>query len=170
MTAGYVSVRVVDETGKQLDSDVVLAYYAFSPLYDVISALVRVSTVGELFELSKRGGFKVRFSREEVAWKVEHYQYSAVKGVLRPHEDGGFLLEVVVPALKGELGERALLGAWRAQRACGELRGELEKLRERVSQLEDGLKELRAMVEGVNLKVEMLSRARESEEVGEEQE
>jgi len=175
-SAGYVSIRVVDDTGKQLDSDVVLAhlYVTGSPLYNVVSSLIRAGHIGELFALFRREGFKVRY--EGGVWKVEHYQYSGVKGVLHPQEDGGFILEVTVPAIKFDPAEHALLGAWRAIRMCNELRGELEKLRERVGQLEDRLKELReelrVMVENVNLKVERLRalRARaEGEEVGEEE-
>jgi hypothetical protein len=174
MSAGFVSAKIFDEAGRQLDSDAVLAYYYISnsPLYELVSSLVRVSNIGDLFSYFRREGFKVRFSKEEGVWRIEHYSYP-VKAVLHPEEDGGFLLEVIVPAVKGEPGERALLGAWRALKACNELREELEKLRGRVSQLEDRLKELgeelRAMVESVDLKVERLKEV-VSEGEGEEQE
>ena len=165
---GHVSVRVVDKEGRRLDSNVVLAslYITSSPLYEVVNTIVRVSNVGDLFSCFWKEGFKVRY--EGGVWKVEHYQYSEVKGVLHPQEDGGFVLEVVVPAIKFDPAEHALLGAWRAMRMCNELRGELEKLRERVGQLEGRLKELReelrVMVENVDLKVERLRARAEGEE------
>jgi len=148
MHAGYVSIRVVDDTGKQLDSDVVLAhlYVTGSPLYNVVSNLIRAGHIGELFALFRREGFKVRY--EGGVWRAEHYQYSEVKGVLHPQEDGGFVLEVIVPALKGDA-ERALLAAWRALRALRELNEELSKLKERISQLEDELKKQREELKGI---------------------
>jgi len=141
MTAtGYVNIKVVDENGNELDSDVVLAHYyiAGSPLYEVVSALIRAGHIGELFTVFRREGFRVYFSKEEVAWKVEHYQHP-VKGVLYPQENGGFDLEIIVP-IKVEPAERALLGAWRALRSLGEVKEELSRLKERVGQLEDELK------------------------------
>jgi len=162
--AGYVSIKVVDGAGRQLDSDVVLAhlYVTGSPLYNVVSNLIRAGHVGELFALFRREGFKVRY--EGGVWKVEHYQYSEVKGVLHPQEDGGFILEVTVPAIKFDA-ERALLAAWRALRALSEVNEELSKLKERISQLEGELSGIREELRGIR---EALSgfeeRARTSEE------
>jgi hypothetical protein len=146
--AGYVSVRVVDEAGNRLDSDVVLAhlYLTGSPLYNVVSSLIRAGHIGELFTLFRREGFKVRY--EGGVWKVEHHQYSEVKGVLHPQEDGGFVLEVRVPALKGDA-ERALLAAWRALRALSEVNEVLSKLKERISQLEDELRRQGEELKGI---------------------
>jgi hypothetical protein len=148
--AGYVSVKVVDDTGKQLDSDVVLAhlYVTGSPLYNVVSSLIRAGHIGELFALFRREGFKVRY--EGGVWKVEHYQYSEVKGVLHPQEDGGFVLEVVVPAMRAQGdAERALLAAWRALRALSEVNEVLSKLKERIGQLEDELRRQREELRGI---------------------
>jgi hypothetical protein len=102
---------------------------------------VRCANVGELFTLFRKEGFKVRFSKEEGVWRIEHFSYP-VKAVLYPEEDGGFVLEVVVPAIEVSA-ERALLGVWRALRALRELSEELAKLKERIGQLEDELKEQR---------------------------
>jgi hypothetical protein len=142
--AGYVSVRVVDGAGKQLDSSVVQAFYYGSPLYNVVSELVSVGHIGELFTLVRKEGFKVRF--EGGVWKIEHHSYP-VKGLLYPQEDGGFLLEVVVPEIDVNA-EQALSAAWRALRACNELREELGKLKERARALEDGLRGVREALRG----------------------
>ena len=146
MRAGYVTVRVVDATGRQLDSDVVLAhlYLTGSPLYNVVSELLRAGHIGELFALWSKG-FKVRY--EGGVWKVEHYQYE-VKGTLYPQDDGGFALEVIVPDIDVSA-ERALLAAWRALRALGEVSEELGKLKERVAQLEDELERQREELRGI---------------------
>ena len=111
----------------------------------MVSSLIRAGHIGELFALWSKG-FKVRY--EGGVWKVEHYQYSEVKGVLHPQEDGGFVLEVIVPALKADA-ERALLAAWRALRALSEVSEVLSKLKERIGQLEDELKRQREELSGI---------------------
>jgi len=148
--AGYVSIRVVDDTGKQLDSDVVLAhlYVTGSQLYNVVSALVHVGSIGELFALFRKEGFKVRFSREKCVFEAEHYSYP-VRVILHPEEDGGFILEVVVPTAIEVSAERAFLGVWRALRALRELDEELSKLKERIGQLEDELRGQREELRGI---------------------
>jgi hypothetical protein len=167
MSAGFVSVKIFDEAGNRLDSDAVLAHYYISgsPLYDVVSSLIRASNIGELFALFRREGFRVRFSKEEVAWRVEHYSYP-VKGLLHPQEDGGFVLEVVVPGVKVDA-ERALLGAWRAIRALHEVREELGKLKERIGQLEDEVKEHREELRGIREALRSFEERLREEEGGE---
>ena len=144
-----MSFRVVDGEGRQLDSDVVLAYYYItgSPLYNVISAL-RVSTVGELFTLLRREGFKVRFSKEKCVFEAEHYSYP-VRVILRPQETGDFNLEVVVPAAIEVSAERAFLGVWRALRALSEVNEELSKLKERIEGIEGRIDRLEGELRGI---------------------